>query len=357
MNETKAWEAVLRRDASADDLFFYGVATTGVYCRPSCASRRPLRDNVAFFSTAEAAERAGFRACRRCGPANNGSSNRSIENLREYIDTSLASASGARITLEVLGRKSGMSPYHLQRKFKKLIGLTPAEYVRAQKTARLKGELKRGESVSRATFGAGYGSSSRVYGDAAATLGMTPAMYRRGGAGAEIQYVIASTSLGALLVAATTVGICAVTLGANSKTLEGALAQEYPAATRRAVDRAASPLGKWVDEIVAAVEGESTTLTMPLDVRASTFQRRVWRELRKIPFGETRTYTEIAESIGSPQAARAVATACASNRVAIVIPCHRVVRRDGELGGYRWGVQRKERLIATERAERDRRTS
>ena len=357
MNETKAWQAVLKRDASADDLFFYGVTTTGIYCRPSCASRRPLRDNVAFFSTAEAAERAGFRACRRCGSAAVRPSERLIENLRDYIDTHLAASRDTRITLELLGRKSGMSPYHLQRKFKKLVGLTPAEYVRTRKMARLKGELKRGETVSRASFGAGYGSSSRVYGDASATLGMTPATYRRGGAGAEIQYLIATTSLGALLVAATHRGVCAVTLGADAKGLEALLEREYPAANRRAVDRAASPLGSWVSEIVAAVEGESATLTMPIDVRASTFQRKVWRELQKIPFGETRTYTEIAESIGSPQAARAVGTACASNRLAIVIPCHRVVRRDGELGGYRWGIQRKDGLLETERAARQRRTS
>lgn len=356
MNEAKAWEAVLQRDASADDLFLYGVTTTGIYCRPSCPSRRPRRDNVAFFSTAEAAERAGFRACRRCGPAS-ASSDHTIDHLRDYIDAQLTRSSDTRITLDVLSRKAGMSPYHLQRKFKKQVGLTPAEYIRAKKSARFKGELKRGETVSRATFGAGYGSSSRVYGDAAATLGMTPAMYRRGGAGAEIHYVIRTTSLGLLLVAATSVGICAVTLGAEANALEASLAREYPAANRIAVTRASSQLGNWVDQIVAAVEGESADLAMPIDVRASAFQRRVWRELQKIPFGETRTYTEIAASIGSPRAVRAVANACASNRVAIVIPCHRVVRRDGELGGYRWGIECKESLIDTERAARARRTS
>ncbi|MGH7605370.1 MAG: methylated-DNA--[protein]-cysteine S-methyltransferase [Gemmatimonadaceae bacterium] len=243
-----------------------------------------------------------------------------IENLREYIDTHLANSSDARITLDLLGRKAEMSPYHLQRKFKRLVGLTPAQYLRAQKTTRLKSEPKRGETV-------------------------------------EIRYVVTTTSLGALLVAATSPGICAVTLGTDAKTLEALLAREYPAATRRAVSRASSPLGSWVNEIVAAVEGESADLIMPIDVRASAFQRKVWRELQKIPFGETRTYTEIAESIGSPQGVRAVATACARNRVAIVIPCHRVVRRDGELGGYRWGMERKECLIDTERAARERRMS
>ncbi|HEX3534472.1 MAG TPA: bifunctional DNA-binding transcriptional regulator/O6-methylguanine-DNA methyltransferase Ada [Gemmatimonadaceae bacterium] len=354
MNETVAWESVLRRDVSADDRLLYGVTTTGIYCRPSCPSRRPKRNNVAFFSSAEAAERAGFRACQRCRPNRAKSPNGPIQRARDYIDRYVGDFTDARITLEVLSEESGLSPYHLQRKFKERFGLSPAQYIRARKSERLKGELKRGETVSRATFGAGYGSSSRVYGDSDARLGMTPATYRRGGAGMEIGYVTTKTSLGTLLVGATDRGVCAVTLGDDAKSLEAALAREYPAATRTRVTDSSGSLGAWVEKIVAVVDGESARAETPIDVRASAFQWKVWRELQKIPFGETRTYTEIAEAIGSPRAARAVASACANNRVAVLIPCHRVLRRGGELGGYRWGIERKRRLVEKEQAARER---
>lgn len=357
MNEAVAWESVLHRDASADDRFLYGVTTTLIYCRPSCPSRRPNRDNVAFFSSAQAAEEAGFRACRRCRPNAKKLSNHAIQRARDYIDTHIVDLSDERITLELLGEESGMSPYHLQRKFKAELGLTPAQYIRARRRERLKGELKRGETVSRATFGAGYGSSSRVYGGADAKLGMTPATYRRGGAGARIDYVIAKTSLGTLLVAATERGVCAVTLGDDAKSLETALELEYPAATRTRLTAPSSSLGIWVAEIVAAVEGERAQSEVPIDVQASAFQWKVWRELQKIPFGETRSYGEIASAIGSPKAVRAVANACANNRVAVVVPCHRVIRLDGGHGGYRWGLERKKRLIEQERAAREKHTS
>jgi AraC family transcriptional regulator of adaptative response/methylated-DNA-[protein]-cysteine methyltransferase len=357
MDEAVAWESVLQRDASADDRLLYGVTTTGIYCRPSCPSRRPKRNNVAFFSSAEAAERAGFRACQRCRPNRAKSSNGPVQRARDYIDRHVGDFADARITLEVLSERAGLSPYHLQRKFKELVGLTPAQYIRARKSERLKDELKRGETVSRATFGAGYGSSSRVYGDSDARLGMTPATYRRGGAGMEIGYVTTRTSLGTLLVAATDRGVCAVTLGDDAKSLEAALEQEYPAATRTRVTGSSSSLGVWVEQIVAVVDGESARAETPIDVQASAFQWKVWRELQKIPFGETRTYTEIAEAIGSPRAARAVASACATNPVSVVIPCHRVVRRGGGLGGYRWGIERKRRLVEKEQSARERGTS
>ena len=357
MNETVAWESVLRRDASADDRLLYGVTTTGIYCRPSCPSRRPKRNNVAFFSSSEAAERAGFRACQRCRPNRAKSPNGPVQRARDYIDRHVGGVTDERITLGVLSETAGLSPYHLQRKFKELVGLTPAQYIRARKSERLKDELKRGETVSRATFGAGYGSSSRVYGDSDARLGMTPATYRRGGAGMEIEYVTAKTSLGTLLVAATHRGVCAVTLGDDPENLEAALEQEYPAATRTRATDSSSLLGIWVDKIIAVIDGESTRAETPIDVQASAFQWKVWQELQKIPFGETRTYTEIAEAIGSPQAARAVASACACNRVAVLIPCHRVLRRGGGLGGYRWGIERKRRLVEKERSARERGTS
>jgi AraC family transcriptional regulator, regulatory protein of adaptative response / methylated-DNA-[protein]-cysteine methyltransferase len=357
MNEAMAWESVLHRDVSADDRFLYGVTTTGIYCRPSCPSRRPKRDNVAFFSSVEAAERAGFRACQRCRPNRAKSAHPAVERARDYIDNHIADLGDERITLELLGEESGLSPYHLQRKFKELLGLTPAQYIRARKSERLKGELKRGETVSRATFGAGYGSSSRVYGDSDKRLGMTPATYRRGGAGAHIDYVIATTSLGTLLVAATDRGVCAVTLGDDAKTLEAALEREYPAAIRKRVATPSSSLGVWVGEIVEAVDSDRVRLDIPFDIQASAFQWKVWHELQKIPFGETRSYGEIAEAIGAPKAVRAVASACANNRVAVIIPCHRVIRQSGALGGYRWGLERKRLLLEKERATREEGTS
>jgi AraC family transcriptional regulator of adaptative response/methylated-DNA-[protein]-cysteine methyltransferase len=357
VNEATAWESVLQRDASADDRFLYAVTTTGIYCRPSCPSRRPKRDNVAFFSSAAAAEEAGFRACQRCRPNRAKTPNRAIERAREYIDTHIADLGEERITLELLGEQSGLSPYHLQRKFKEIVGLTPAQYVRARKSELLKGELKRGETVSRATFGAGYGSSSRVYGDSDKRLGMTPATYRRGGAGAHIEYVTARTSLGILLVGATDRGVCAVTLGNDVKSLEGALELEYPAATRTHVSHPSSSLRAWVADIIEVVDSDRVRLDIPFDIQASAFQWKVWRELQKIPFGETRSYGEIANAIGAPKAVRAVASACANNRAAVIIPCHRVVRQNGELGGYRWGLERKQRLIEKERAMSEKGTS
>jgi AraC family transcriptional regulator of adaptative response/methylated-DNA-[protein]-cysteine methyltransferase len=354
MNEAVAWESVLHRDPSADDRFLYGVATTGIYCRPSCPSRRPKRGNVSFFSSAEAAERAGFRACQRCKPNHAPESrDKAIDRAREYIDQHIHDLGDERITLDLLGEQSGISPHHLQRKFKAQLGLTPAQYIRARKRERLKGELRRGETVSRATFGAGYGSSSRVYGGADAELGMTPATYRRGGAGAHIDYVIAKTSLGTLLVAATDRGVCAVTLGDDAESLEAALEQEYPAASRTRLTAPSSSLGVWVAEIVAAVDGERARPEIPIDVQASAFRWKVWRELQKIPFGETRSYGEIANAIGSPKAVRAVANACANNPVAVIVPCHRAIKLDGGLGGYRWGLERKKRLLDSERAIRD----
>src|SRR5256885_11113839 len=333
MNEAVAWESVLQRDHSADDRFLYGVTTTGIYCRPSCPSRRPKRHNVSFFSSVEAAERAGFRACQRCRPNRAKSLSPAVQLARNYIDRQISELSDERITLERLGEHAGMSPYHLQRKFKEILGLTPAQYARARKSERLKNELRRGETVSRASFGAGYGSSSRVYEDAPTRLGMTPATYKSGGSGAHIDYVIAKTSLGSLLVGATNRGVCAITLGDNADMLEAALEQEYPAATRKRLTEPWSALRTWVDSVIATVEGEGESAEIPLDIQASTFQWKVWRELQKIPFGETRSYSDIANSIGAPSSVRAVANAIAHNRAAVVIPCHRVITQSGSLGG------------------------
>ena len=358
IDESKAWSSVLAREESGSSGLVYAVTTTGIYCRPSCPSRRPRRDNVTFFSSPQAAERSGFRACLRCRPNRaTAQIDDAVARARDYIDSRLLELSDDRITLEVLGEKAGMSPFHLQRKFKATLGLTPAAYIRARKSERLKSELRRGETVSRATYGAGYGSSSRVYDGASTRLGMTPATYRRGGAGMQIEYVIAKTSLGALLVAATERGVCAVTLGDDAEKLEKVLAGEFPAATRVRAVAPSSSLGAWVADIVASLDGEKMKADVPIDVQASAFQWKVWHALQEIPFGETRSYSEIAKAIGSPRGARAVASACANNKVAVLIPCHRVVRTGGALGGYRWGLQRKQSLLDKERSAIERGTS
>lgn len=349
VNETTAWNSVLNRDSAADDDFFYGVTTTRIYCRPSCPSRRPKRENITFFSSTEAAERAGFRACKRCTPDRPKSPSVAIQRARDYIDEH-AGDLDERITLSLLSDHAGLSPYHLQRKFKQTVGLTPAQYIRARKSDKLKTELRKGETVSRASFGAGYGSSSRAYEDAATRLGMTPATYKRGGAGSQIEYVMTKTSLGTLLVGATERGVCFVTLGDTQHDVENALESEYPAAERRRIGAAEGELHAWVQAVVAAVEGDRSPAQVPIDVQASAFQWKVWRELQRIPIGETRSYTEVATAIGSPRAVRAVASACANNRVALLIPCHRVIRQSGDLGGYRWGLDRKKRLLEKERA-------
>ncbi|HEU4564519.1 MAG TPA: bifunctional DNA-binding transcriptional regulator/O6-methylguanine-DNA methyltransferase Ada [Gemmatimonadaceae bacterium] len=344
------WRAVEARDGAWDGRFVYAVTSTGVYCRPSCPSRRPRRRNVRFFEAPAAAEREGFRACRRCRPSDQPRAVECATRARELLDAHLASGEDGRITLAALGERVGMSPFHLQRVFKSLFGLTPAEYQRARRSDRFKAELKRGETVSRATYGAGFGSSSRAYEVAESHLGMTPATYRRGGEGVTIHHRTVPCSYGHLLVAATDRGLCAVMLGDDPAALERDLAAEYPrAALERGADCGA-PLGEWVDAIVSYLDAEGAPPVLPLDVRATAFQWRVWRALQEIPPGETRSYAEVAAAIGAPSAVRAVAGACANNRVALVIPCHRVVRTGGELAGYRWGVERKRRLLEGERA-------
>jgi AraC family transcriptional regulator, regulatory protein of adaptative response / methylated-DNA-[protein]-cysteine methyltransferase len=349
LDEATAWNSVLNRNSAADDDFFYGVTTTHIYCRPSCPSRRPKRENITFFASPEGAERAGFRACLRCRPNRPKAPNVAIQRARDYIDEHAGNLD-ERITLSRLSDHAGLSPYHLQRKFKQTVGLTPAQYIRARKSEKLKTELKKGETVSRASFGAGYGSSSRAYEDAATRLGMTPATYKRGGAGTRIDYVMTKSSLGVLLVGATERGICSVTLGDTQRDVEDALASEYPAAERKRLNAAEGELQAWVQAVVAAVEGDRAPGDVPIDVQASAFQWKVWRELQRIPLGETRSYGDIAAAIGAPNAVRAVASACANNRVALLIPCHRVIRRSGEVGGYRWGLDRKKRLLEKERA-------
>ena len=347
IDDDEAWAAVRSRDAAYAGRFIYAVVSTGIYCRPGCGSRLPRREHVRFFTGPEEAEAAGFRPCKRCRPDRDGltAARRRIEMAREYLDAHLDET----VTLDRLARVVHMSPYHLQRTFKRFVGLSPRRYVETRRLERLKEQLREGETVTRAIFEAGYSSTSRLYEQASMNLGMTPGAYRRGGEGMRIHFTTTATPLGRLLVAATERGLCAVTLGDDDASLVDALHREYPRAT---IEPADAELRGWVDQILAYLEGERTSLPLPLDVPATDFQRRVWAALREIPYGRTRSYRELAEAIGRPTAARAVARAvaraCASNRVALVIPCHRVVRGDGDLSGYRWGPERKRRLLEME---------
>jgi AraC family transcriptional regulator of adaptative response/methylated-DNA-[protein]-cysteine methyltransferase len=337
MTSSERWQAVLARDRRFDGAFVYAVRSTGIYCRPSCASRRPRRTQVTFFPIAEAAEREGYRACKRCKPAAAAGSDPVVALVR---DAARAIAAGER---------PGGDARRLTRAFKRVLGITPRAYAEARRVDRFKQELKRRKQVSPALYEAGYSSSSRVYERSDDQLGMTPAKYARGGADVGIAYVTVPTSLGRLLVAATERGVCRVALGASAGVLEEELLDEFPRA-RVVVDRSGKLHG-WVTSILAYLDGTRPDLDLPLDVRATAFQRRVWQELRKIPFGQTRTYADVARRIGVPTATRAVARACATNPAALVIPCHRVVRSDGDLGGYRWGPERKQTLLERERAE------
>jgi AraC family transcriptional regulator of adaptative response/methylated-DNA-[protein]-cysteine methyltransferase len=344
IDATQAWNAVEARDSRLDGRFVYAVSSTGIYCRPSCPSRRPKRQGVSFFSAPEEAERAGYRACRRCRPRAAGPTDpeRSVERARAWLEAHLDEP----VTLAELGEAVGLSPWYLQRTFKRLTGLTPKEYASARRLERLKTQLKKGDDVTTATYEAGYGSGSRVYEQSDARLGMTPATYRRGGEGATIRYHIADSPLGRMLVGATDRGVCSVTFGASDPELEAGLRKEYPnARLERGEDQ---ELEDWTSAIVHHLEGHDPRLALPLDVTATAFQWRVWKALQEIPRGETRSYGEIAAALGKPSAARAVARACASNRVALAVPCHRAIRGNGDTGGYRWGEERKRRILELE---------
>jgi AraC family transcriptional regulator of adaptative response/methylated-DNA-[protein]-cysteine methyltransferase len=344
-----AWRAVATRDASADGRLFYGVTSTRVYCRPSCPSRRPKRENVRFFTRSDDAEREGFRPCRRCRPNDVSRAADSVLRAKEILDRHAESGAEGGVSLGELASTVGMSPFHLQRVFQAQVGLSPARYLRARRGERFKSQLRTGGTVSRATYDAGLGSSSRAYELAESQLGMSPATYRRGGEGAAIRYRVVRSSLGRVLVAATARGVCAVKLGDDADVLERELAEEYPRAEIVRARGTDDEFGAWVDAIVRSVDRDGDSPAVPVDVKATAFQWRVWRALQEIPRGETRSYTEVAASIGQPSAARAVASACAHNRVALVIPCHRVVRSDGALSGYRWGPERKQKLLERER--------
>jgi AraC family transcriptional regulator, regulatory protein of adaptative response / methylated-DNA-[protein]-cysteine methyltransferase len=344
MQEENYWQAMLARDHSYDGTFVFGVRSTGIYCNPSCPSRRPRREQVVFFPLPEAAEQAGFRACRRCRPGETTLLASQVELVQQacrYIETHLDEP----LTLTDLGAQVHLSSYHLQRVFKRVMGITPRQYAEAYRLGQLKAQLKDGEPVTRALYDVGYGSSSRLYERVPTQLGMTPTVYRQGGKDMRINYTIVDSPLGRLLVATTKRGVCAVSLGDTDSVLETALTREYPAAE---IQRDDTDLGFEVNAIIEYLDGRQPHLNLPLDVQATAFRWRIWEELRHIPYGSTRSYSQIAQAVGNPRAARAVAQACAANPVALVIPCHRVVRENGESGGYRWGKERKQRLLAQE---------
>jgi AraC family transcriptional regulator, regulatory protein of adaptative response / methylated-DNA-[protein]-cysteine methyltransferase len=345
MEHKNQWSLVLARDAHSDGVFVYAVRSTGIYCRPSCASRRPRREQVVFFPLPAAAERAGFRPCLRCKPDRAKSQDPQVEMARRaclYLDAHPEET----VKLAALAASVGTSPYHLQRIFTRVMGISPRAYHDARRLERFKKEVKEKGNVTHALYEAGFGSSSRLYERAHSKLGMTPATYRRGGLGVEIRYTIVTSPLGRLLVAATERGVCRVGMGDSDRFLESDLRREFPVAGIRRDDSALRP---WSGALVKQLNGWKPRTELPLDIRATAFQMRVWDTLRRIPLGSTRSYAEVARAVSKPRAARAVARACATNPVAILIPCHRVVRGDGSLGGYHWGIKRKEALLAKEK--------
>jgi AraC family transcriptional regulator of adaptative response/methylated-DNA-[protein]-cysteine methyltransferase len=346
LNDHVLWSAVCARDPQWDGTFVYGVPSTRIYCRPTCPSRRPGRKGVRFFAAPAAAEAAGFRACRRCRPGENRAVPPPVDRVRRAC-AAIAARHGEPLALSTLARHVGSSPHHLLRSFKRLLGVSPREFADACRVGCLKNGLRNGGRVTDAVYGAGYGSGSRVYERAGSVLGMTPARYAAGGPGEAVKYAIVDSPLGRLLVAATARGVCAVKVGDDEVALESDLRREYPNAVLARDDER---IGKWANTIVGSLKPGAPDPRLPLDVRATAFQRLVWQELQKIPRGATRSYQDIAARIGRPAAARAVARACATNPVAIVVPCHRVVRGDGSLSGYAWGTERKRALLEGERS-------
>ena len=335
------WDAVEQRDRAMDGVFVYAVRTTKIYCRPSCWSRMPNRENVMFFEQAAQAEAAGYRPCLRCRPAAvKHPESALIESACRYIESRVETG----FQLASLAKHMGYSPFHLQRTFKAATGVTPRAYAESLRVAALKNGLRQETSVTGALYGAGYSSSSRVYETADAQLGMTPATYARGGAGARIGFTIVDSPLGRMLVAETERGVCSIAFGDSDDELERGLRAEFDAAEIRKAP------GHHVEALLKHLAGTERILALPLDIRATAFQRRVWEELQTIPYSETRSYAQIAKQMGRPTASRAVARACATNPVAVAIPCHRVVRGDGALSGYRWGVERKRALLEKERS-------
>ena len=347
--EQEMRSAIASRDNASDGKFFYGVVTTGIFCKPSCSSRAARAENLRFFPSVEAAEDAGFRACSRCNPTDDTSRIAWLAEIARYIE----SHANERLTLKDLGKLAGLSPFRLQRIFKEAYGVSPKNYQDAVRMNNFKRSLKEGEDVTDAIFSSGFSSISRIYGEATRNIGMTPKEYRSGGAGLAIAYASRETSLGPMVMAATEKGVCFVQFGEDTGSLIEQLHHEFPQASITLSSAQQSPeLDSWIDALNQHINSGSPLPNLPLDLRGTAFQMRVWRFLLSIPEGDVLSYGELASEIGKPNAARAVASACAANRIGVLIPCHRVLRGDGGLGGYRWGLDRKRVLLDAERAHR-----
>ncbi len=336
-----SWHAVTERNQTADGTFYYAVRTTGIYCRPSCPARRPRRENVAFFETTAQAQAAGYRACRRCTPDEVNAQQLAVSQAKQLLESGDPSPS-----LDELGQAVGWSPAHLQRVFKRLVGLSPKQYALHLRSERLKASLKQGDDVTSAMYGSGYNSSRSLYDQATDQLGMSPGTYKKGGVGQTITYAVIETLVGPMLVAATERGLCAVWFGEPEPMIQQ-LRAEYP---RAQCVQDAMRLRPQIGALQAYLGGQRPGTPLRVDVSGTAFQQQVWNALQTIPYGETRSYAQVAEMIGQPSAVRAVAQACAANPVALVVPCHRVVRSGGALSGYRWGVDRKRALLREEQA-------
>lgn len=347
LNDEECWAAVVQRDPRLDGRFVYSVQTTGVYCRPSCSSRRAKRENVRFHHNCTEAEVMGFRACKRCTP-DEGTLGQRHAHLVALACRKIESQESSP-SLAELARIAGLSRYHFHRIFKAITGVTPRDYIAADRSKRVRSELRQAPSITAALYDAGYNSNGRFYATSKATLGMQPMQYRRGGVNATIRFAVGTCSLGAILVASTDEGVCAILIDDDPQVLVRQLQDQFPRATLIGADRA---FEKTIATVIAFVDAPGLGLDLPLDVRGTAFQQRVWQALRQVPAGSTATYSAIARALGQPKAARAVALACAANPIAVAIPCHRVVRQDGDVSGYRWGIERKRALLQREQREK-----
>jgi AraC family transcriptional regulator, regulatory protein of adaptative response / methylated-DNA-[protein]-cysteine methyltransferase len=343
VSEKERWRAVEKKDPRAEGRFFYAVKSTGVYCRPNCAAKLAKRENVIFFETPEEAESAGFRACKRCRPKGDSQAEREAELVLRACE--LMRESEKNLSLDELAQAVGLSSFHFQRMFKRVSGVTPREYAMQLRDERAREALRRNGSVTGAIYEAGYNASSRFYERSGKMLGMRPKQFGEGGVGQVIRYSIVESALGLVLIAGTECGICLVHFGETEEALENSLRKSF---SRARIVKGDSEFKRWVKMVVQSIKEGESAKSLPIDLRGTVFQQRVWKELREIPQGTTTTYSKLAEKLGTPRAVRAVARACATNDVAVLVPCHRVVRSDGALAGYRWGIDRKRRLLASE---------
>jgi AraC family transcriptional regulator, regulatory protein of adaptative response / methylated-DNA-[protein]-cysteine methyltransferase len=343
LNDDARWHGIVGKDANLDGQYFFAVKTTGIYCRPSCPSRTPKRTNVVFYDDTQSAREAGFRACLRCAP--DGLSKRQLQTQAILQACRIIEASQERISLHDLAGQVGLSPHHFHRIFKEVTGVTPLDYFKARQISQIGESLKTTSSVTEAIYDAGFSSSGRFYENTNAMLGMTPKAYKAGGAGEIIRCAVRSCALGLVLVAATERGICTIEFGDDAQELTARLSKRFPHSTVLPED---AQFAAWLTKLLAHIHLPQSALDLPLDVRGTVFQQQVWKALQDIPSGQTVSYSDVAQCIGKPKAVRAVATACASNVLAVAIPCHRVVRSNGDLSGYRWGIERKRSLLDTE---------